>query len=336
MRGRLAIAAVVMGLAVALPVSAQSNAPARVSADDYKRIVTEALKEYELGHWDEAEALFARAHELNPTARTLRGMGLAAFENRRYVLAVGRLQAALADKRNALTAAQRKEVQGVIERASAFISHFVVTLSPQNAEITVNGAPASRNEAGELLLDPGDYEIVATAEGYKSGSTRVTAEGGARGRALIELEPEQTAEAPPPEAAAASAFHPSPEPARSQPEAHGSGARVLMYTGFAVLGAGVIAGSVTGILALTKGSSLKDACPHDACPPAQQSKLDSANTLATVSNISFGVAGAGAVAGVIGFVLQGSDSGSEAQASGRAPSIQPVVALDRFGLRGEF
>jgi hypothetical protein len=263
-------------------------------------------------------------------------MGLAAFENRRYVLAVGRLQAALADKRNALTAAQRKEVQGVIERASAFISHFVVKLSPENAEITVNGAPASRNEAGEVLLDPGEYEIVATAEGYRSGSARVTAEGGARGRAVIELEPEQSEDAPPPEETAATAFHPTPEPAPSQPESHGSGARVLMITGFAVLGAGVIVGSVTGILALTKGSSLKDACPHGDCPPAQHDKLDGANTLATVSNISFGVAGAGAVAAVIGLVLQGSDSESEAEASARAPAIQPVVAFDRIGLRGEF
>lgn len=336
MRGRLAIAAVVAGLAVALPALAQSNAPARVGAEDYKRIVTEALKEYELGHWDEAEALFARAHEINPTARTLRGMGLAAFENRRYVLAVGRLQAALADKRNALTAAQRNEVQGVIERASAFISHFVVTLSPQDAEITVNGAPATRNETGELLLDPGEYEIVATAEGYKSRSARVRAEGGARGRAVIELEPEQSEEAPSPEETAASAFHPTPEPARSQPETHGSGARVLMITGFAVLGAGVIAGSVTGILALTKGSSLKHDCPHGDCPPKQQDKLDSANTLATVSNISFGVAGAGAVAAVVGLVLQGGDA-TEAEASTRARSkIQPVMAFDRIGLRGEF
>lgn len=336
MRSCWGTAAVLALLAVALPAWAQSSASG-AGADDYKSTVTEALKEYELGHWDEAEALFARAHELNPNARTLRGMGLAAFENRRYVLAVGRLRAALEEKRNALTAAQRKEVQGVIDRASAFISHFVVTLSPANAEITVNGAPASRSESGELLLDPGEYEIVATAEGYKTGSARVTAEGGARGRAVIELEPDEAeAETPAPEAAAASAFQPNSEATHSEPQAHGSGARVLMYTGFAVLGAGVIAGSVTGILALTKGSALKDACPHGDCPPAQRSKLDTANTMATVSNVAFGVAAAGAAAAVIGLVLQGSDSGSEDTATASVPSLRPVLGLDRVGVSARF
>src|SRR5688572_888187 len=54
---------------------------------DYKRAVEEALKEYGLGHFEEARSLFRRAHGIYPNARTLRGLGMVEFELRHYVRA---------------------------------------------------------------------------------------------------------------------------------------------------------------------------------------------------------------------------------------------------------
>ena len=59
----------------------------------YRRLIKEGLAEYEARHFDEARSLFQRAHDLNPNARTHRGIGMASFELRDYVSAVHNLSA---------------------------------------------------------------------------------------------------------------------------------------------------------------------------------------------------------------------------------------------------
>src|SRR5262245_32778468 len=100
-------------------------AQARGSSEDaeYRSVVEEALAEFNRGNWEEAAALFERAHRLNPSARTLRGMGLTAYEARRYVDATRHLSEALTETRRPLTPAQREEVTQTLDRARRFIAH---------------------------------------------------------------------------------------------------------------------------------------------------------------------------------------------------------------------
>src|SRR5262245_59777470 len=77
----------------------------------YDQTIESALNEYRLGNWEEATALFTQAHALRPSARTLRGMGLSEFENRKYVSALVHCTAALADPRNPLNDEQRAELE---------------------------------------------------------------------------------------------------------------------------------------------------------------------------------------------------------------------------------
>src|SRR5690349_4366426 len=72
--------------------------------EDYDSTIRDALAEFEAGRYEEAATLFGRAHQQNPSARTHRGLGLAYFEARHYVLAVRHLRAALSDRRRALNA----------------------------------------------------------------------------------------------------------------------------------------------------------------------------------------------------------------------------------------
>src|SRR5690349_17885891 len=119
----LAFALAIACNAVALGASAQAPAPTSAPAQpapaqpaspgdrDYDATIESALNEYRLGNWDEATALFVRAHALRPSARTLRGMGLSEFENRKYVLALVHCSAALSDARNPLNTEQRGELE---------------------------------------------------------------------------------------------------------------------------------------------------------------------------------------------------------------------------------
>jgi hypothetical protein len=104
---------------------------------------------------------------------------------------------------------------------------------------------------------------------------------------------------------------------------------------FALMGlgaAGLIAGGVTGGLALGKASDLKNVCPANPCPSANQSLADDANLLATVSTISFAAGGAMLAGGVVWAVL--ATQPDEEPAS--AIRIEPVIGPGYVGAQGSF
>jgi outer membrane protein assembly factor BamD (BamD/ComL family) len=71
-----------------LLIAVGAAATARAADDDTTPVsvlIGDAVAEYEAGHYQEARALFRQAHEKQPTARTLRGIGMASFELRDYV-----------------------------------------------------------------------------------------------------------------------------------------------------------------------------------------------------------------------------------------------------------
>jgi tetratricopeptide (TPR) repeat protein len=69
---------------------------AELSTADIQRI-NSALSAFENGRWAEARSDFRRAHELDPTARTLRTIGMCSFNLGDYIDAVQSLEAALED-----------------------------------------------------------------------------------------------------------------------------------------------------------------------------------------------------------------------------------------------
>jgi hypothetical protein len=94
----------------------------------------------------------------------------------------------------------------------------------------------------------------------------------------------------------------------------------LVYAGFGVAGAGLLIGGITGVLVLSKKSDLQSGCTNSQCPPSQYSKLDGANTMATISTIGFIAAGVGAAVGVVGLVISPKADKSETKAA-RGPSF---------------
>jgi tetratricopeptide (TPR) repeat protein len=163
-----------------LLLAAWNTAPAGAQSEEsYGETIKHAVAEYESGNWAEAHTLFARAHELNPNARTWRGQGLASFESRHYLVAIEELGKSLADTRKALNAAQRREVESVLARAQQFLAVYRVSLDPPDAELRVDSQIA-RLEGDELRLDPGEYAVVVRALGYQEHRTTLRAEAGTR------------------------------------------------------------------------------------------------------------------------------------------------------------
>lgn len=144
-------------------------------ADDYELLIAEAVSEYEYGNFFEARTLFARAHELRPSARTLRGLGFSDYELKRYVRASAEFTAALLDARNALTDVQRAEVSGALERADRYVGRLVLDITPEETIVTIDGLPTNERA---LDLDVGKHVISVSAPDYQAIQENVMVLGG--------------------------------------------------------------------------------------------------------------------------------------------------------------
>ena len=291
-------AAALVLLLLMMSSTARVHAQGRDSAE-YQAAIAEAVSEFQAGNWEEAQALFREAHRLSPNARTLRGLGIVAFELRRYVDAIGFLRQALEDSRKPLSAEQRKATTEQIVRAERFIARFELELSPEGTRLAVDGVARELRE-GQLWLDPGEREITASAEGYRSESRRIVVEGGTRGRLSFQLRAsgEAVADAP--------LSTPVPDRATPEPAVAGDGGGIP--TGAVIVGSvglAMLAGSaVTGFLALGAKGELEDACGtrKSACDEKNESTADEAATLALTTDVLW-IGGAAVVTSALVWAL---------------------------------
>jgi hypothetical protein len=145
----------------ALLLAFGSAAVARAADDDtpVSVLIGDAVAEYDAGHYQEARALFRQAHEKQPTARTLRGMGMCSFELRDYVEAARDLSASLRETRRPLTSEQKRHAEALLARANTFIGRFTVKVKPENGSLFVDSHPAELEPDGLLLLAFGRHQL---------------------------------------------------------------------------------------------------------------------------------------------------------------------------------
>jgi hypothetical protein len=174
----------VLGL---LALSAPESACAQNKGDGYPQVIQNAVVEFDAGNWAEARVLFEQAHTLRPSARTLRGMGMASFEMKEYVRAEKELNASLVDLRSPLAEAQRHEVLALLLRLERYIGKLVVHTSPPEAHPTVT-LDGSRVES-EVKVDLGRHELSVQAPGYRPLNRTVTVEGGKSQQLELTLTP---------------------------------------------------------------------------------------------------------------------------------------------------
>jgi hypothetical protein len=220
---------------------AQPRAGAAADRGTYAKLVSDAITAFDAGKYRESRELLARAHQLQPNARTLRGMGFAAFESGRYSLALLDLDGALAETRQPMSAGQRKEVEKLRAEADSLIARYNVSGLPPDSELRVDGEEPVWDPSGLLLIDQGAHTVTLRVDAGELRSWSVVAQGG------------QTSDfdlAPPPSAAAAVAEAPASPPVELPPSA--APARETTPTGLSnLLAYGALAGAAaTGSLAI--------------------------------------------------------------------------------------
>lgn len=300
---------------------------ATASADDdsdeaeYQQLIADALNEYDRGSWEESAALFQRAHELRPSARTWRGLGLAVFEARQYPESITYLSAALTDTRRPLTPKQREEVQGILTRARMFVGYMKLAVEPPDAQVLVNGREAHPAQNGEAITNLGWLDLEVHAEGYEPETRRVRMNAGEHQVFHVRLTPHDDASAGPhaettdPVATSASRGEPLawtlPPTAASRPPASPFAVWKWVAAGTAVValgaGASMLVLQKSGAPAYT-AECVKVITPASDCESRRQ-RLGS--TLWTGSILGLSVGGALAAASVVLFALDAKPARSE-------------------------
>jgi len=217
--------------------------------------------------------------------------------------------------------------------------------------LTIDGVDVPLEVIGQpRKLDPGHHVVEAKA-GTAYGKQEVDVAEKDSKEVAIEL-PAQSATP----AAGGATETGATDNAQQQPEqpaeseGRSGGSKVMIFGGFGLAAVGAIAGTVTGIMSMSKTSSIKNssACSGNVCNPSEDSDISSAKTLATISTVSFITAGVGAAVGVIGLFVGGGSSGEPSATPSQAPDapadqssrlrvhVAPWIGLGSAGINGTF
>jgi hypothetical protein len=326
--------AVPFAVTVALAAPHASAEPSEADRASARSLAAEGYDALERKDYATAVDRFRHADALvhAPTigvdlARALVGLGRLVEASERYQLVIreGVPKGSPASWKKAVEDAQNESA--ALEPRLAWV--VIHVMGPLDPELTVDGVRVPEGAIGaRRAADPGKSEIRASAPGFEPESQLVTLKEGEEQVVTLVLKKSPSGPKPPPEAQPA----PATEPPREQPS------RVPAWVAFGVGGAGLVVGSIAGILALGAHSDLEDQCPNRHCKPANDAERQAMeadrsryHTLGTVSGVGFVVALAGAGTGAVLLV-----TGSTGAPRPPKAAVWPVVGPGQVGVAGRF
>lgn len=277
------------------------------------------------GKWDAACPAIAESFRLEPRPGTLftlaecwRKAGKIATALARYdeyLRVFDRMSAAEKGGqrgRDKIAREQAQALRGQVPRLTVMVLE-----APEGAYVERDGEKLGAPSLGQPLpIDPGEHTIVLELDGRVLDTQSVTLAAGenktVRLRAAANSEVTPTAGS----AGVAATTGAPRDPARADSGADsGDSQRTLGYVVGAVGVAGILVGSITGLMVFGKKSTIEDNCAGTDCNREGKEAADSAQTLATVSTIAFGVGLAGVGAGSV-LVLTAGGSDESARSFG--------------------
>jgi hypothetical protein len=319
----------------ARPACADDSASAEADA-----LFRSGLEEMRAGRYEVACPMLAKSYQLDPLPGALfteadceAAWGKVATAIEHYQAFVNSLTTMPADRRAKFDERRRIALEK-IAAIGPLASELTVDVSlapPPSLVIKRNGAPVDRAAYGvSKRVDPGEYAIVAEIDGKVAWERRVTLAPGDKARVDVPwLESPKSApvSSPPPPVAVETA--PRPQPSTST-------ARTLAYFAGGIGVGGVIAGAVTGFLALHDKGIVDENCPMRRCNAAGRDALESARASATVSTIGFSVGVAGAVGATVLWLTSDSPKKSDEAKVAVRPLLFAGERGATLGVGGEF
>lgn len=327
-------------LALAAPGVARASDPATAQAlfDQGRKLMAQE-------RWGEACPKLEESQRLDPAGGTLLHLALCREHEGRLATAWALYQDALAQAKHDGRKDRAKVAQERIDALGPRLPRIRVKVALANRR--AEGFTVSRDESvvgeaqwGESLpVDPGPHVLSAKAQGKKPWSSRFELAAGAREQVIEVPELERETEAPPVAAApaasagAARASETGPlAPPRADDGRRGDGQRTagIVLSGAGV--AGIVVGSVFGLVSMSKADDAdKECAPPDfrLCSAKGVEAGNSAQSAGNASTVAF-------VAG--GLLLTGGLVLYFTAPSGNGVAVAPQVGAHgaSFGMTGRF
>ena len=205
------------------------------------------------------------------------------------------------------------------------------------ASLSIDGVPQTAELDGKpVAIDPGAHTFTMTLAGRAPVSFRLTLGEGDHVRRDV-------------------VFKPAPAPASGEPPAQGSetvsapaasspgGSNVITMRriGWAAMGAGAAGlalGTIFGLVAVSKHSSLGDECNGRACPRTEkaESDIEGLHANGVAANISFAVGILGVAAGGALLFLFPESATEAPRSAASGLVVRPWAGLGDVGVRGSF
>lgn len=374
---RVCCVKVVIGISAIVGVSAidASSAWALTEADKeaIRSLSDDAATDFDAQRYEAARSKFAQAFEVAKIPSLALWTGRANEKLGHWVVAHELYLQATTLERNELWRgdAQQKsqqEAERELQKLSPRIPRLTIRVEGANAKdvvVAVDGVTIPSGLVGvERLIDPGEHQITGQLANDLQRKSVVLNE---KGRSVVVLQfgpvatlpapPTQTGEKPPsatPDAAKSGTQGQQTQSASAprHTDTEQSSMRTWGWIGVGVGAAGIVTGSIAGILTLSKYGTLKDKCGTDRrCQPTSDSEfsslrneVDGYRTLRTVSTVGLIVGGVAAAAGVTLLTMSPSNaetvnnpSNAQSRTSSSAtPALRLLVGPGAAHLVGAF
>lgn len=205
----------------------------------------------------------------------------------------------------------RDEATRLDEETAARVPTVLLDVGDVDAALSVkvDGVPYGLLGSTPLKLNPGEHRLEVSADGYFPAQFTVTVAERQRVTEAVSLKrrpsiPKETRSARREESA---------DPKVSMaPEAEDAEIQPWTIAGLAIGGAGLVVAGITGGVAMSQTSALRDRCGGSLCPDAERSAHDELISLSNVSNAMWVVGGLVTAAGVASLIVDlTADKGDE-------------------------
>jgi hypothetical protein len=284
-----------------LNISAPLATQAQAATASYDVLIDEALEASSQADWQRAHDAFARAHAAMPSARALRGMGVASFRMQHYAAALAALSASLSEPARPLSEDLRAGVERLIVDLGARVCHYALNVTPTHVAITVDGEPAVMSNDAVLLVDPGRHAIWIGAEKHEPRFVDVDCKAGSVSDLSLTLVPAASnaaeAKAAPASGDGRSVSLSAVADTTAADRSPGA-ARVVTWIAGAAVPVFALGTGLAWYEAKRTGDDLSDQCAHERCSQQRREQLideSSLSTFETLTNVGWLMTAASAV-----------------------------------------
>jgi hypothetical protein len=202
-------------------------------------------------------------------------------------------------------------------------------------------APAELLEQA-IRVNPGHHVVVAEALTARAEQEVDLLEADSKD-VTIELPPQGRGHsAPSAEGTAREARSTEGHPAAWVNASSLKGSPVVLVSGISVTAAGALTGVITGLVSLSETNGVRSSgqCQNGGtlCSHTEDAALGGARAMATMSNVAFALAGAGAVLGVVGYFVGASPPApaSTPTTASSGPHVRAWLGVGAVGVAGDF